>query len=200
MATKSNGSSKEMSIVANLIKGATGSLAATSSLTVLGTAMLVSAILTKLQGYAALGSNVAQTYAAWRKAVADQKAAMPELRQFTSAFIAVLKQQLGPGNPVLQNFGIAPPKTRKQLSAEEKATSAALAKRTKKVRGPTGKVQRAQVTVEGKPGLQFVDPSGTPQPGLTRGPVPPAQLPADAPPVAEPAAPAKNGSGPGNGA
>ncbi|MHB8418222.1 MAG: hypothetical protein ACYDCL_09110, partial [Myxococcales bacterium] len=82
--------------------------------------------------------------------------------------------------------------------AEEKATAAAQGKRTKTVRGPIGKNQRANVTVDGKPGMVFKTATGEEIPGATQGPIPPAVAPAPAP-SSTPAEPAPaNGSGNGS--
>ncbi|HUB05915.1 MAG TPA: hypothetical protein VMB50_02890 [Myxococcales bacterium] len=205
MATNTKSTTADATKAQNLINGAQQSLLATSKLTILGVAMLVSAIITKIQGYLTLDQNVSQTLAAYRAAVAARKAAAPDRKQFIAGFIATLKAQFGPANPVLQTFGIAPPKARKQLTAEEKATAAALGKQTKSVRGPTGKVQRGKVTVQGAPGMVLVTATGQPVPGVTQGPTAPA-VPApngsSTPAVSAPAVPApasSNGTGGSNG-
>ncbi len=196
--SSSNSVTKEVSQAKALIAGAQQSLPAKTVLTILGVAITVPAIIAKLQTLLTLDLQVAQTYAAWRAAVAARKTAVPGLRSFMAAFVSVLKQQLGPRNPVLQTFGIPPPKARRQLTAEEKATAVALGKRTHGRRGPTGKRQRAAITVDGKPGVQLVDAQGNVVPGVTRGPIAPAPAPADEAPA--PAAPASDGKPPsGNG-
>ncbi|MHB8419269.1 MAG: hypothetical protein ACYDCL_14425 [Myxococcales bacterium] len=198
MSTKSKGVSAEVTKVQNLIAGAQKNLIATSNLVVLGATMLVSAIITKLQGYLTLEENVGTTQAAYRAAVAARKEQEADVKTFVDGFISVLKATFGPGNPVLQSFGIAPPKTRKQLTAEEKATAAAIGKQTKVVRGPIGKNQRANVTVDGKPGMVFKTATGEEIPGATKGPIAPAVAPAPAP-SSTPAEPAPaNGSGNGS--
>ena len=198
MASKSNGSKADVSKATNLVAGAQKNLPTTSRFTILGVAMLVPAIIAKLQGFLTLDLQVAQTYAAWKAAVAAREAALPEAKAFIAAFIAVLRQEFGPGNPILPSFGIPLPKPRRQPTAEQKATAVALAKRTHGKRGPTGKRQRAAITVAGKPGMKLVDPQGNEIPGVTQGPIAPAGGNDAAPGVTAPAAgtqPAAGGSG-----
>ncbi|MHB8416939.1 MAG: hypothetical protein ACYDCL_02615 [Myxococcales bacterium] len=195
MGTKNHGSAADVTKIQNLVAGFEKSMVATSNFVVLGVSMLVSAIIIKLQGYLTLDANTKSTEAAWKAAVAAQRQAEAEAHTFVQSVTTSLKAFFGPGNPVLQTFGIAPPKQRKQRTAEQKATSAALAKRTKGVRGPVGKNQRAAVTPDGKPGMQFVDAQGNVVPGLAKGPTPPAAEPT---PPQEPPPAGSNGNGNGS--
>jgi hypothetical protein len=78
--------------------------------------------------------------------------------------------------------------------------SAALAKQTKQVRGPTTKKQRAKITTQGTPGLVLVSSTGTPIPGGIQGPTPPgSNEPVDAAANLAPVSSPAEGSTPSGG-
>jgi hypothetical protein len=146
---------------------------AKQSLTVNGTSMLQPAILSQLAAELALLTDTDAARTALANAVAAKKAGAAGTTLFLSQLEQALKTTFGSGNPQLQDFGIAPPKAKKQLTVEQKALSVAAAKGTKKVRGIIGKNQRAAITTQGKPGLAVVDPQGNVVPGALTGPTPP---------------------------
>ena len=105
--------------------------------------------------------------------MAAKKAGTAGTLAFLDGLETALKAAFGSGSVQLQDFGIKPPKAKKQLTVEEKALSVAAAKGTKKVRGIIGKNQRAAITTQGKPGLALVDAQGNVVPGALTGPTPP---------------------------
>ncbi len=143
------------------------------SLPVDGQSMAQQAILGQLGTFLKALTDVEDTRAALAQKVVAKAAAMPEIHRFLSDLEASLKQALGAASPLLQDFGIAPPRAKKKLTAEQKALMVASAKGTKKARGIIGKNQRKQITTSGKPGLVLVDPTGNAVPGLLAGPTPP---------------------------
>ncbi|MHB8416627.1 MAG: hypothetical protein ACYDCL_01025 [Myxococcales bacterium] len=157
---------------------------AKQSLTVEGSAMGQPAILGDLAADLALITDVTDARNTLANKSAAKKAGMPGVLKFLSAIEAALKQTFGSGDPRLQDFGIKPPKSRKQLTVEEKALAVASAKGTKAARGILGKNQRGKITTQGTPGLAVVDPQGNVVPGLLNGPTPPGSgKPVDVAPV-----------------
>jgi hypothetical protein len=157
----------------SMVAGFQKDFTAKQSLTVDGTSMLQPAILSQLAADLALLTDAENARNALAVAVAAKKAGAAGTTLFLSQLEKALETAFGSGNPQLQDFGIAPPKTKKQLTVEQKALSVAAAKGTKKVRGIIGKNQRAQITTQGKPGLAVVDPQGNVVPGALTGPTPP---------------------------
>ena len=118
-----------------------------------------------------------------KTAQAAWEAALPGLRLFIKNYEAALRAEFGVNSPQLLDFGMKPSTGKaKPRTAAEKAVSAALAKNTKAVRGPTGKNLRAATTTQGKPGLVLVSSTGTPiLNGIDGGPIPPGtSTPVDA--------------------
>src|ERR1700678_4038310 len=151
--------------ITSMVAGFQKDFTAKQSLTVNGTSMLQPAILSQLAAVLALLTDTDAARAALANAVAAKKAGAAGTTTFLSQLEAALKSTFGTGNPQLQDFGIAPPKAKKQLTVEQKALSVAAAKGTKKVRGIIGKNQRAAITTQGMPGLAVVDPQGNVVPG-----------------------------------
>ena len=166
-----------VSIVANrlttMAAGFTKDFTAKQSLTVEGTSMLQPAILAQLAEELALITDVEDARNALAAKVAAKKAGTPGTLKFLDGLETALKAAFGSGSAQLQDFGVKPPKAKKQLTAEQKALSVAAAKGTKKVRGIIGKNQRAAITTQGKPGLAVVDAQGNVVPGALTGPTPP---------------------------
>ncbi len=156
-----------------MVAGFQKDFTAKQSLTVNGTSMLQPAILSQLAAELALLTATDAARTALATAVAAKKAGAAGTSLFLSQLEAALKSTFGSGSPQLQDFGIAPPKAKKQLTVEQKALSVAAAKGTKKARGIIGKNQRAAITTQGKPGLAVVDAQGNVVPGALTGPTPP---------------------------
>lgn len=103
---------------------------------------------------------------------AARKAAIQAVRQRYKEIRAALIVRFGSGNPVLQKFGILPPKPRKQLTAEEKAVKNAKAKLTRGKRHTMGSKQKSMLKTIGTPTVE-ITPDGTtviPPPGETQPP------------------------------
>ncbi len=156
-----------------MVAGFQKDFTAKQSLTVNGTSMLQPAILSQLAAELALLTATDAARTALATAVAAKKAGAAGTTLFLTQLEQALKSTFGTGSPQLQDFGIAPPKPRKQLTVEQKALSVAAAKGTKKARGIIGKNQRAAITTQGKPGLAVVDAQGNVVPGALTGPTPP---------------------------
>ncbi len=180
------------------------------SLPVDGTPMTQQAIIGQIGSYLQILSDVAGARNALAVKIAAKKAAMPAIHKLLSDLEIALKFTLGSKNPLLPDFGIQPPKSRKKPDSQTKALAAAAAKSTKRARGIIGKNQRAQITAQGKPGLALVDAQGNVLPDALTGPLPPgsrtplrvvsvaldgAAAPESAAPSSEPA----NGTAPASG-
>lgn len=156
-----------------MIGGFNKDLTAKQTLSVLGTVMTQVAILAELAADLQIVQDVVVAHETLASKTAAKKAAMPGITAFLAAIEQVLKNQFGPRDARLQDFGIKAPKSRKSLTAEQKTLAAATAKGTKKARGILGKRQRAAITQAGKPGLAMVDPKGGIVTGFVTGPTPP---------------------------
>ncbi|HUB06804.1 MAG TPA: hypothetical protein VMB50_07385, partial [Myxococcales bacterium] len=146
---------------------------AKQSLPVEGTTMLQPAILSQVATYLGIVNDAENARTALASKVAAKKAAMPDITKFLAALETSLKSAFGSGSPELQDFGIAPPKTKKQPSAQTKAVATANAKATKAARGIIGKNARSKITTTGTPGIVITDAQGNVVPGLSTGPIPP---------------------------
>ncbi|MHB8417872.1 MAG: hypothetical protein ACYDCL_07340 [Myxococcales bacterium] len=155
-----------------LERGTTKNIVGKATVIVTGTAMNATAINARLTQADTLYSAVKNAKSAWQKALAAWEAAEPDIRTFADEYTLALKSLFGKSNPILAEFGIKPYAPKKP-TVETKAKSLAKRKGTLSVRGPTGKVQRSQITTEGQPGLLFVSATGEPVPGALGGPVPP---------------------------
>ncbi|MHB8418285.1 MAG: hypothetical protein ACYDCL_09425 [Myxococcales bacterium] len=93
--------------------------------------------------------------------VRERDALHDQVRPFLNELRDSLVQMLGPSNPALRQFGIPMKRPRRQRTAAEKTISAIEGVRTRRVRGSyVSQKARQDITVEGKPGLDFVDPKG----------------------------------------
>jgi hypothetical protein len=156
-----------------MVAGFQKDFTAKQSLPVNGTTTLQPAILSQLAAQLALITDVEGARDTLASKVAAKKAGMPAVLAYLSQLEQALKTAFGAGNPQLLDFGIKPPKAKKQLTTEEKALSVAAAKGTKLARGIIGKAQRSRITTQGKPGLALIDAQGNVVPGILTGPTPP---------------------------
>ncbi len=163
--------------------GVTKNLPGKASLNVGGSGMSAAQINGKLGTADTLYQDVVNAKSAWKQALAAYKAALPGLRTFMAQLVLALKNQFGDGNPILEEFGIAPRKPAKK-SVETKAKAVAASRLTRQERGPTGSLQRSKVTTSGSPGLALVNAQGQVVPGALAGPIPPGSAaPAEVPAV-----------------
>jgi hypothetical protein len=205
VGTKVDSAAKFLSLVAAMIAGLTKDLTAKMSLTVGGQSMTQAAILAQLAAIQTLFANAVAAKNASLNAVNAKNAGLQAAKQFMADLKKAVESQFGSNSPQLTDFGISLPKPKATRTAAEKAASSGLALQTRAVRGTKGKVQKADVTVAGKPGVVIVGPTGVPLAGVSQGaPIPPAPLPgaggtapaAISAPVSTPlAVPAAAGSG-----
>ncbi|MHB1845700.1 MAG: hypothetical protein ACYCWW_12810 [Deltaproteobacteria bacterium] len=157
--TKANGTTF-LSKVNKLDAGIQQNFTPRMSVSVAGAPMQEAAISAKLSAIAKLFTDAMDAKSALAQKVSARKAGLADAKSFVANLEETLKQLFGPKSPVLQSFGIALPKARTPRTAADKAISAARAAQTKGVRGTKGSRQKQDITVEGKPGLVVVSPTG----------------------------------------
>jgi len=99
----------------------------------------------ELQAFAKLRATVDAAKAAVKAALADEKSKGPAMRAFYIAFIAYVRAAFGNSPDVLADFGLAPKKARKPLTAEQMAAAAAKRKSTREARGTLGKRKKSAI-------------------------------------------------------
>lgn len=100
-----------------------------------------------LQAFAKLRMTVDAAKAVVKAALQDEKSKAPAMRAFFRAFIEYVRAAFGNSPDVLADFGLAPKKARKPLTAEQLAAAAAKRAATRKARGTRGK--KAKLAVKG---------------------------------------------------
>ena len=104
----------------------------TTNLLVNGQVLTVKQIIANLTAFLALVAASAEAKVQARQAAAAVAEQTPQLRVFSTALAAELRQLFGKGNPVLANFGIAFGK--KTTPAKVKAAAADKAQATRKAK------------------------------------------------------------------
>jgi hypothetical protein len=99
----------------------------------------------QLQSFANLRNSVNTAKAAVSAALTDEQSQGPAMRAFYIAFIAYVRAAFGNSPDVLADFGLAPKKARKPLTADQKAAAAAKRNSTRAARGTKGKRQKAAI-------------------------------------------------------
>ena len=185
----SNGTSKQVQKLQQVVAAAGQYLTAKSTLQLDGQPVKLSDFLAALN--AAISADSAVTTAE-AQAVAARSARTPLLAT-ANAYVAALKTYLfsayGKKALMLSAFGFAP-KTRAVPDSATQAIAAAQRKLTRQARNTMGSKQRLGVTVSGKPGLVLVGPDGSQIPGAVQGPRAPGIAPEAATAAAQLAAPA----------
>jgi hypothetical protein len=134
------------SLVQNLITGANKHFPnASQTLTFGGATRTVTALTQLLQSYVDLRQSVITSQAATKTKVAAERAQTPPLLAVIDEFVAFVKVTFGNQPDALADFGLAPPKARTPLTAEQKAVAAAKRKATREARGTLGKNQKKGV-------------------------------------------------------
>jgi len=101
----------------------------------------------QLQAFANLRASVDTAKAAVKAALTDEASQGPAMRAFVQAFIAFVRAAFGNSPDVLADFGLAPKKARKVLTAAEQAAATAKRNATRAARGTRGK--KAKLAVKG---------------------------------------------------
>jgi hypothetical protein len=173
-----------------LAAGAQKNIAAGTSLTVGGTLLTLVQIVAKLNGFAALRSDVDAARAALQAKLAVETAQAVAMNAFISAFVKIVRGMFGSQPDVLADFGLQAPKAKTPLTVEQKAAAAAKRKATRAARGTTGSKQKQSIkgNVTGvtvtpvtappaAPPVAADGTSGTNAPANTKAPGAPATMP-----------------------
>jgi hypothetical protein len=173
-----------------LIDGLTKHASALPSLTVLGTTLQTTDIITTLQARLASAGTVISTRATWQNAVKTDKAERASTKALVSAVRQAVLLAFAGQVDVLADFGLKPRKPRVPRTPAQKAEATAKAKATRAARHTMGSKQKASIkgTVPGT--APVTGPSAAPTPVPAPAPVPspePAPAPSPASPAPAPA-------------
>ena len=116
-------------------------------ITLEGVPKTVDAVVGRLQGFVDARTDIVATQTAARNKVAAERAAMPELNADLLAFVAFIKNLLGPNAEALADFGIPVRKRPPPRTAEEIAITVEKRKATREARGTKG--PKAKLKVRG---------------------------------------------------
>ncbi len=144
-------------------------LPATAEVLLDGKSVKVPDMLSVLDAALATYAPATEARSALKQTQDDRTQKVAAARQEVVQLKAYLLTAWGKGSPQLAAFGFEP-KARTPLTSEDSALKAAKAKLTRKARGTKGSQQKLEVTTQGQPGLVLVDASGTPMPGVVKGP------------------------------
>jgi hypothetical protein len=174
--------SNEVSRVKQLITGTNKHFPnGSQTVTVGGASRTVNEVTTELQSFVDLREAVEAAKAASKAKLESERAQAPSLRGFISTFETFVKGTFGNSPETLADFGIAPRKAPKPLTAEQKAAAALKRIATREQRHTMGKVQRkgvkgsVQVTVTATP---LAAPQPVTAPPVVAPPVPGGAAPA----------------------
>ncbi|HEY8041840.1 MAG TPA: hypothetical protein VIF15_18680 [Polyangiaceae bacterium] len=142
-----------------------------------GVTRTVDAVTTLIQSFVDNRVAVEEAQAAASAKVAVEDAQAPSLIAIIVAFVAFVRLTFGNQADALADFGLAPPKARVPMTAEQKAVAAAKRDATRKARGTTSK--KAKKGVKGNVTAKLVV-----TPVTASAPPLPAEPPAPAAPAA----------------
>ena len=115
------------------------------TLTLEGAPTTIDAVLTELQGFVDDRAAIVAAQMAARNKVAAERAGLPAMSALFAAFIAFIRNALGPTAEALADFAIPVRKVPAPKTAEQKAVAAAKRKATREARGTKGPVARKAV-------------------------------------------------------
>jgi hypothetical protein len=167
----------------HLIDGLTKHASSLPSLTILGTTLKTTDIITTLQARLASASTVITTRATWQNAVKTDKAERASTKAFVSAVRQAVLLAFAGQIDVLADFGLKPHKTRAPRTPAQKAAATAKAKATRAARHTMGSKQKASIKGTVPATAPETAPSPAPAPAPSPSPASPAS-PAPAPAAA----------------
>lgn len=95
-------------------------------------------------------------------AIAQRDEQLDAEQKLQENLTALLLQALGPNGRALRRFGVAPPKARRKLTAEEQVIAQQRSRDTRLVRGTKGSRQREAITTEPQPTVVVGGVAGAP--------------------------------------
>jgi hypothetical protein len=148
-----------------------------------GATFTVTELTKSMQDFVDSRAAVEGAKAALKTKIEAERTQAPSRIAVIAAFERLLRGLFGTSADVLADFGLALPKARVPLTAEQKAVAAAKRDATRKARGTMGKVQRKKVKGAVTAALVVTPVSGSPPTVATPGPGP-VTTPAQATPPA----------------
>ena len=115
------------------------------TLTLEGAPTTIDAVLKELQGFVDHRAAIVAAQMAASNLVAAERAGLPAITALLAAFIAFIRNALGPTSAALADFAIPARKVPVPKTAEQKAVAAAKRKATREARGTKGPVARKAV-------------------------------------------------------
>jgi hypothetical protein len=149
----------------------------------------VDEVTTKLQSLVDLRTEAENAKATAHTKVATERAQLPALLVFMSAYVAFLKATFGDTPDALVIFGLPPRKQRTPPTADQQAAAVAKREATRQARGTRGPI--AKKAVKGNVVGVEVTPLTQPAPAAQTPPAAPAPAPSPAPTAGTGATPAK---------
>jgi hypothetical protein len=135
-----------------------------------------------LQERVNVSAEVVAARAEWRAKVRAERDKLKETDKLVSAYRQTILLRYASWNHILADFGLAPRKTRRELTAVEKLERVARAKSTRDARHTVGSRQKARI--HGTTDVSVVVTTGATAP--SPAPVPPAPVPTPTPPLPPP--------------
>ncbi|HEX8793167.1 MAG TPA: hypothetical protein VF765_19620 [Polyangiaceae bacterium] len=145
-----------------------------STITVGNETITVDAAVANLQAIVDNRAAVTTARAAARVTVANENAKMPPLLAFMTALVAFVRGVCGNDATALADFDLEPRKTRKPMTAAEKAVAAAKRQATREARGEVSADKRKALTGNVTAKL-VVTPASPEAPTAPAAPEPPAE-------------------------
>ncbi|MEZ0229029.1 MAG: hypothetical protein ACAI25_10420 [Planctomycetota bacterium] len=137
--------------VDKILKGIRAALPQGKTVDVDGKTYTVDELVKRLEPYGPIFSRPRELRAALRRAVADRRVAAPEVAEFLTSLHAGLAGTLGRDNPVIEELGFPPRKTRRDETVEEKLRRVAKAQLTREERHTLGPRQKESLKADGDP-------------------------------------------------
>ena len=154
-----------------------------------GATFTVTSLTKLMQDFVDNREAVGASKAALKTKIEAERTQAPSQIAVITAFERIVRGMFGNSADVLADFGLALPKARAPLTAEQKAVAAAKRDATRKARGTMGKVQKKRVKGAVTATLVVTPLAGSPPTATTPGPGP-VTTPAQATPPAPAPAPA----------
>jgi hypothetical protein len=148
MTTLHISKSDEATLALKLAAGIQQHFAATAQLYIAEKTLTPAQVAAQLQTLAALRTAVDAARAALQGKLADETTEGPALRAFYASVIGFVRIAYAGAPEILADFGLAPRKARKALTAEQQAAANAKSQATREARGTVGK--KKKLAIKGK--------------------------------------------------
>jgi hypothetical protein len=182
---KNNNKNGKATRMAQVITGARKHFTnGSQAITLEGASTTIDTVVNEFQAFIDNRAGIVAAQTAARNKVAAERAGLAAITALFAAFIAFIRNTLGPSSEALADFGIPVRKVPAPKTAEQKAVAAAKRKATREARGTKG--PKAKLAVHGDITAQLVV-----TPASDAGAPAPATAPTAAAPGGTPATPPK---------